>query len=341
MYSLKYDPDICYSCSSVDCLTKCWYQDLSNIQKAREEKNKILRGEYSEVLDNCITCYGCEEHCPNNNHPFYQIVELQEKLGIKNVPDPIFKQQLRMMGPKNRIKKEPLSPPIIDMCLFPQLIDNIKGKLYEGASIIWGGDIFCNIMWLHFANMSVILERLPKMIQNIYEYYIKDSSTDEIICFHDECYGAFKHLAPAYGIEVPFRPVHVFEYILNKLDQLKSDIKPLNVKIAYQRPCSNRLCPEMDEVLDKIFHRIGATRVKRKYDKETPLCCGSVIRIQQKDREADELQKENIMDMKDTGANFAVFNCPMCMMTLGEEVASEGLFPIHVSDLVRHALGEI
>lgn len=160
------------------------------------------------------------------------------------------------------------------------------------------GYFFCNIMWLHFADMSSILERLPKMIQNIYEYYVKESNTHEIICFHDECYGAFTHLAPAYGINVPFKPVHIFEYILRKLDKLKDAIKPLNEKIAYQRPCSNRLCPEMDELLDEIFHRIGAIRVDRRYDKKTPLCCGSVIRIQQKDREADEIQRENIMDMK-------------------------------------------
>lgn len=341
MYKLNYDPLICKGCKTIDCLVKCQYQDFKDINRARDEKNKILNAEYSTVLDDCRTCYGCEEYCPNNNHPFYQIVELQEKLNIKNVPDPIFKQQLRMMGPKNRIKTQSLKPPIIDMCLFPQLIDNIKGKLYEGASIIWGGDIFCNIMWLHCANMSVILDRLPKMIQNIYEYYIKQSETDEIICFHDECYGAFTQLAPAYGIDVPFKPVHIFEYISKKLDELKLHIKPLNQKIAYQRPCSNRLCSDMDEKLDEIFHKIGAIRVKRTYDKNTPLCCGSVLRIQQKDREADEIQRENISDMKGTGARIAVFNCPMCMMTLGEEIAAQGLFPLHVSDLVRHALGEI
>ncbi len=105
MYTLNYDSQICYSCKTIDCLTRCWYQELKDVDKAREEKNKILRGEYSKVLDDCKTCYGCEEYCPNNNHPFYQIVELQEKLGVKNVPEPIHKQQLKMMGPKNRIKK--------------------------------------------------------------------------------------------------------------------------------------------------------------------------------------------------------------------------------------------
>ncbi len=341
MYYLRYDPAICYDCDSVDCLTRCGYQDLKDIKVAKIEKEKILSGEYSSVLEDCMTCYSCEEYCPNNNHPFYQIVELQEKLGIKNVPDPIFKQQLKMMGAKNKIKKQSLNPPIIDMCLFPQLLDNIKGKLYEGASIVWGGDIFCNIMWLHFANMSVILERVPSIIKNIYEYYVKPSNTDEIVCFHDECYGTFTHLAPAYGIDVPFRPIHIFEYILNKLDELKEHIRPLNQKIVYQRPCSNRLCPETDEILDDIFKKIGAIRVKRKYDRDRSLCCGSVVRIQQKDRVADEIQRENILDMKKTGAKIAVFNCPMCLMTLGEEVGEEGLFPLHVSDLIRHALGEI
>jgi len=62
-------------------------------------------------------------------------------------------------------------------------------------------------------------------------YYLKDSGVDEVIHFHDECYGAYTHLAPAFGIDVPFKSVHLFEYLIRRLDDLKDYITPLNQKI--------------------------------------------------------------------------------------------------------------
>jgi Fe-S oxidoreductase len=119
---------------------------------------------------------------------------------------------------------------------------------------------------------------------------------------------------------------------------LKDRISPLNAKVAYQRPCSNRLIPETDHWLDAIFTKIGAERVDRAYDRETALCCGQVLRAHQREDLADDIQKRNLDDMKAAGAVFCAFNCPVCMLTLGEAAAEKGLFPIHVSDLCQEAL---
>jgi len=216
----------------------------------------------------------------------------------------------------------------------------VRGSLFEGASVISGNDIFCNIMWLHFAKNSAIRERVPEMIENIMNYYLNDSGIDEMVCFHDECYGTYTSVADAYDISVPFKPIHLFDYINRKLDGLSDRIKPLKVNIAYQRPCSNRLAPEKDKVLDEIFEKIGAVRVPRKFDRENALCCGGVPRAQQRDELADELVEKNIDDMLAVGATYCVFNCPFCMATMAQEVAERGLMPMLVSDLVLTALGE-
>jgi len=228
----------------------------------------------------------------------------------------------------------------VNMCAFPMLTGCVRGSLFEGASVISGNDIFCNIMWLHFAKNSAIRERVPKMIENIMNYYLNDSGIDEMVCFHDECYGTYTSVADAYGISVPFKPIHLFDYINQKLDDLSDRIKPLKVNIAYQRPCSNRLAPEKDKVLDEIFEKIGAGRVPRKFDRENALCCGGVPRAQQRDELADELVEKNIDDMLAVGATYCVFNCPFCMATMAQEVAERGLMPMLVSDLVLTALGE-
>jgi len=337
---VKFDPDICRDCDTIDCLMKCQYIDFRNTAAARSEWEKINAGEYSRVLEECLTCYACQEYCPYNNNPFYFLVERQEALGILPAPLPIVKEQLKMMAPKGRITSQSVAAPVVNMCAFPMLTGCIRGTLFEGASVIVGTDIFCNIMWLHFAKNSTIRERVPQMIGNIMDYYLKPAGLTEMICFHDECYGTYTSVADAYGIEVPFKPVHLFDFLNGRIDELSDRIRPLNVKIAYQRPCSNRLIPETDAVLDTIFEKIGVERVERIYDRENALCCGGVPRAQQRDDEADALVEKNIGDMLEADAKYCVFNCPFCMATLAEAVAEKGLMPILVSDLVQMALGE-
>ncbi|NOY70210.1 MAG: (Fe-S)-binding protein [Deltaproteobacteria bacterium] len=344
MQSVIFHPDLCASCKSISCLMRCQYIEFSGIDEARAERKKINSGLDSRVLHECLTCYSCQEYCPNGNNPFFFLVEQQEKLGILPAPIPIVKEQLAMMAPRGRLEPQKAHAPVVDMCAFPMLTGCIRPPLFENASVFSGTDFFCNIMWLHFAKNSTIFERVPKMIENIMTCYLKDSGPDEhsmaeLICFHDECYGTYTTVANAYSIPVPFKPIHLFDYIDKKLDELSGKIKPLNAVIAYQRPCSNRLIPETDKTLDRIFEKIGVTRAARKYDRQNALCCGGVPRAHQRDDFADELLEKNLNDMVASGATYCVFNCPFCMATLAEAVAEKGLFPILVSDLVQTALG--
>ncbi len=333
---LKFDPEKCFSCDSYACLTKCTYLNY-DFEGAKRERIKLANGEYSKLLEECKTCYACEEYCPYNNHPFYRIVELQEEYGLDLAPKPIAKQLVKMYAMRERdlAKITKVGEKAVSLCLFPELTGNLEGKLFEGLPIILGRQIFCNLVYLHFANMTVIKERAQQTIDNIAKYGVK-----ELICFHDECYGFFNSYARAYGLKVPFKTVHLYEYLYTKLKEKEDDIQKLNLKVAYQRNCSNRLSPETDEILDKIFELIGVERVEREYDRENALCCGAVFRMWGEDEVADEVQKKNIKDMVDFKANFAVFNCPMCYIALGEMAAKNGLMPVLVSDLCRLAIGE-
>ncbi|MBW2365828.1 MAG: (Fe-S)-binding protein, partial [Deltaproteobacteria bacterium] len=149
--------------------------------------------------------------------------------------------------------------------------------------------------------------------------------------------------APAYGIDIPFKSIHLFEYLYNRLQELKDEIKPLNFKVAYQRPCSSRLSSDKHQFVDKIFELIGVEHVKRTYVDENALCCAATI-LGQKHKMSRQLsldlQKKNIEDMKNAGAQLCVFNCPACMQTLGKPVAKSGIMPIFMSDLCRLAIGE-
>jgi Fe-S oxidoreductase len=339
LYELKYKRDVCDQCKTIDCLVKCQYLNL-DLAEAAKEKRRLIAGEDSIVLTQCATCYACEEYCPNHNHPFYLIVDRQEQNGIFPVPKPAANQQIFIMRPQSTVAAQKVRAPVINLCAFSMLEGCIRGSLFEGTSVISGSDIFCNVMWLHFAKISTIRERLPVAIKNIWECFLRDSGIDEVVHFHDECYGAYTHLAPAFGIDVPFKSIHLFDFLNQRLDALKDRIKPIHQKVAYQRPCSNRLIPETQFFVDEIFNKIGAVRVERGYDRENALCCTYAQQAQQRDRMADDNLKKNVDDMVAAGAAFCVFNCPACFFTMSETVSERGIVPILMSDLCLMALGE-
>ena len=341
MYELKFDTEVCAVCGTYDCLMKCQYQTFDQ-ESARAERENLNRGDDSRVLHDCATCYACEEYCQKGNHPFYQIAELQEAKDIWPAPKPIVHQQMKMYAPKGDFQDhhQEIKGKALDLCLFPALKGTIQGELYEDTSLIMGRDVFCNLVYLHFAKVSVIKERVPQVIENLASTHL-----EELICYHDECYGLYASWAPAHGIDVPFKPTHLFEHLRDqiraKLAQDPQNVKKLGIKVAYQRPCSARLTPESEPFLDEILELIGVERVERTYDRENALCCGAVLRAQGRDELAEDLNERNIQDMLDFGASMTLFNCPACYSTLNQMVTEQGLKPIMVSDLCRLAIGEI
>jgi Fe-S oxidoreductase len=311
---------------------------------ARVEMKKIYMGRDSFVLHDCATCYACEEYCKMGNHPFYLIVERQEELDVPPLPEPLIKRGVQMGIPfRGEPEIEKIDGPVINMGAFSPLTHLIRGKLFEGLSIISDDPrkmfhYFCQLMYLHYGRASLIKERLPKIMKTMTKH-----NAAKIIQFHDECYGTYTSYAPAVGMDVPFESIHLFEFLYNRLIELKDAIRPVNLKVAYQRPCSSRLSPDKLPFVDAIFELIGAQHVEREYVDENALCCGGVIMGLRKEgsrKMALDLQKKNIDDMVRAGAGVCVFNCPACMETLAGPVSKRGLAPVFMSDLCRLAVGE-
>jgi len=334
---LRFDKAKCADCTTISCLVKCQYLDVKDTDKARKEWQKVVNCEDSFVLKACTTCYACEEYCPFGNHPFYLIVERQEEKGILPAPRPIITMWVNLGQPTGRFMVGKVEDRALSYCSLPQFNTLVKGKLFDGIarSVIFGQEFFCNAVYLHYAKASVIKDRLPKVVENI-----RNQGITELVCLHDECYGTFTSLTSAYGIDTPFKPIHYYEYLYGRLKELKDLIKPLNIKVAYQRNCSARLCPETDHYVDDVFGLLGVDRLRREYDRENALCCAEVFRMAMGPALADDVQRRNIDDMVKVGAEYCVFNCPACWDSLAGKVAKRGIKPIHMIDLCRLAIGE-
>ncbi|MFW9994368.1 MAG: heterodisulfide reductase-related iron-sulfur binding cluster [Candidatus Odinarchaeota archaeon] len=337
MLELKMNEQVCLTCSTSDCLVKCQYMDI-NRDKAHSEILRMIKGEDSFVLHECATCYACEEYCKRGNHPFYLITDLQEKFGILPAPKPLTKQWMNMTLPTRKDIPQfyAAEEPAISLCVFPEYIPAInESNFFNELSIIIGRYFFCQLVYLHLGKPSTTRERLISVIEHVGNHEFK-----ELVCFHDECYSTFTSYASAYGIEVPFKPVHFFEYLYNKLKQYEDKIIPLNVKVAYQRSCSSRLTPETEHFVDDIFELVGATRVSREYVGEKSLCCAGIIRTHQKYDLFVDVQKRNVEDMVAAGAEYCVFNCPMCYASLSEAVQKRNIQPVMMHELCQAAIGE-
>jgi Fe-S oxidoreductase len=334
---LEFDRTKCASCKAVSCLVKCQYLDFKDKSKAKKEWQKVINGEDSTVLTSCTTCYACEEYCQFGNHPFYLIVEQQEAKGILPAPRPTVTMWVNQCQPIGKFMVGKVEERALSYCFLPQFSALVKGKLFDGVawSVIFGQEFFCNAVYLHYAKASVIKDRLPQILENI-----KNQGIKELVCLHDECYGTFTSLASAYGIDVPFKPIHYYEYLYDRLKELKDLIRPLNIKAAYQRNCSARLSPQTDHYVDDIFGLLGVERVRREYDRQNALCCAEIFRMAKGPALADDVQKRNIDDMAKSGAEYCVFNCPACWDSLAHKVARQGIKPIHMIDLCKLAIGE-
>ncbi len=337
MYTLKFDGDVCAKCPTADCLMKCQYMVFESPEAAREEMLKVVRGEDSVVLKDCVTCYACEEYCKRGNHPFYLICERREEKGILTAPRPITKQWINMTEMQGKQVVGAVKDKALSCCFLPELTWLGTGEIFKDvqAASVFGAEFMCPAVHTHFAKTSVVKERLPRVIDNFVKLGVK-----EVICLHDECYGTYTSIAPAFGIEVPFKAIYYMDFLLERMKELKEKIQPLNIKVAYQRPCSNRLIPDKFPLVQQILDLIGVELVHREYEGENALCCAEIIKAISGYRRANEIQEKNINDMVQAGAEYCVFNCPACQSTLSDKVSKKGLKPVHLIDLCKMAIGE-
>ncbi|MFX1377641.1 MAG: heterodisulfide reductase-related iron-sulfur binding cluster [Promethearchaeota archaeon] len=332
-----FDKSHCSECENIDCLTRCQWMDIDK-ETARIEMEKMINGEDSFVLKQCVTCFACDEYCPYNSHPFDLKTELQEKYNSFDIPPTFINDLINRFKPPDELIIKEIDPnkPVFHKCTFSRINEEeMKGQMFENMQYISGRAFYCNLMYHHLARDSVIRERVPIIIDNIKKHGIK-----ELICWHDECYGLWTSYCQRNNIEVPFKPIHLLEYIYNYLKEHESELKKLNMKIAYQRNCSNRFIPETDEWVDKICELIGVERVAREYDRINALCCAGGFSWIGKSKLVRPTQNKNVKDMLDHGAEACVYNCPACKDVLGSKVERNGLKNYLLSDLARMALGE-
>jgi len=318
-----------------DCLVRCAYVEYDKERAAREIR-ALIDGEEAPILSRCITCYACNEYCPQEARPFDLILERMEQYHAFPAPAEMVAQQEEFYSPATPVKIAQTGERVLSACVFGNTEAGLfQGQLFEGLPMLKGRHFFCFILFDHLGAGSVTKRHIQGYVDSL-----AASGAKEIVIFHDDCYGALADLAPTLGIKVPFRPVHIVEYLREYLEQHRDEIKPLGMRVAYQRPCASRLSPLKEPSLDAIFQLIGVERVERRYDRENALCCSGAIAQWDGERAAD-IRKRNLDDAMAAGAPAMAYLCPMCRAVLTPDAQARGLPGYHVIELVRMSLGEL
>jgi len=330
-----FDSTKCNECG--DCFMQCQYIDYSR-EKAVGEIKALKLGKTADILKDCITCMACNEYCPTGANPYDLIVSLQEQKDIRLVPREIAQGIEETLGnvPNKTIQGDP-DKPALSLCVmahaYPE--DITDSRLFDGLTQVSGSDYYSRVVFLHTGMESSVRQHAQQFIDNLTAL-----NKDEIVFMHNDCYVLAACKAAEYGISVPFKPVHIVEYMAGYLKEHKQDIHPLDRNIAYQRPCISRYTPGEDLFLDEFFQLIGAHRVERQHDRENALCCAFGLRETDPERGAHILQR-NLNDAKNHAAEAMVFLCPGCYWLTSEACEQAGLGSIFITDLCRMALGEI
>jgi Fe-S oxidoreductase len=320
-----------------ECLMKCPYLAYTE-EKAKKEFKKLIDGEPTPVTSDCITCAACNMICPEGANPFDLINDRQEETGTFELT----KQAQMTLGMGSRLRSKVIEgepgKPVMNLCVMGDLHPGvIEGQLFEGLTLLKGSDYFCYFGLIHAGTPSVVKDNAQTFVDNLAK-----TGAKEIICYHDDCYSMLANKVKEYGIALPFKPIHIIEYLRDYVKEHENQIKKLGMKIAYQQPCASRYTFEKDKILDELFQLIGAERVSRKYDREDALCCGNAqAGMVNVSKEVEvEWRMKNIMDAKEAGAKAMVFLCPVCVLGLRGRSKAQGLEPYLLSNLVRLALGE-
>jgi Fe-S oxidoreductase len=328
-----FDLSKCDSCG--DCLVRCQYVDYDRSRAIREIKD-LIEGKDAEILRECVTCMACNEYCEKGANPYDLILQLQEEKDVLPLSDEQWKMFTAQESFPEKVTKGDPDKPALSLCTMKDRLPEgaIEGRMFDGLTIVSGGKYYCYILHLHLARESYFKKNVQKYIDSLASLNKK-----EVVVIHDDCYSTATTKAREYGIKVPFRPVHIIEYLLNYLKEHTGSITRLNKKIAYQRPCISRYTPEKEPMLDELFELIGVERVPRRYDRQDALCCGAPFMARGSEGGSYLIDK-NITDAKGYQADAMVILCPICWMSLSQPCRERGLPPVYITDLCRMALGE-
>ena len=141
---------------------------------------------------------------------------------------------------------------------------------------------------------------------------IKQSGAQTLITTCAECYRTFKVDYPAYMGSLPFKVLHITEFLIDNISQGKFDFKRTRKKVTYQDPCRlGRHLGIYDQPRMALSSIPAISLLEMEKNRENAICCGTSGWMNC-DAISKRIQSYRLKSAQQTGADFLVTGCPKC-----------------------------
>jgi len=324
-----------------DCLPNCRYVNYDR-DRAVADIRLLMEGKDAEILTKCTTCLACGSYCPTGADPADLIFRMQEKIGTSPVVlvgkaacEALIRAFEEGEDSGQLIAGDPDKPALsLDSFGFENFPEGtFESQLFRGLAIVRGGQYASLVGYVHMGGASLVEKYGQRVLDSL------ASVGKDIVYLHNEGFVLAHVKAKEYGFRVPFKYMHLFEYLRNYLEDHKKSVTRLNRRVAYQANCGTRWIPGYDVCLDEVFRLVGVERPGRKYERLNALCCSGPLIYTNREL-AVEIQKRNFEDAVASGAEAIITSCPVCYGVFRRPSSQFNLPSIFITDLCRIALGE-
>lgn len=198
--------------------------------------------------------------------------------------------------------------------LYDNLVEFLKrvGVEYES----YGLDLCCGAPLILAGKIKEAKEQAKKVVASI--------KTDVIVTPCPHCYFIIKHEYPEkLGVEVPFKVLHITQFVKDLLDQGKLKLKEnFETIMTYHDPCyigrqGDGIYDEPRAVLKSIP---GVKYVELEHNREDTTCCGGggFVRAFLPRLSAEVAHEKIEREVKPLGVETLVSSCPFCYLNLND-----------------------
>ncbi len=347
--------DSCEECGA--CLSSCRYINFSK-QEAVAEIKKVNKGQTSDILKKCISCYACNAFCPNDAHPYERIIfDWEKRYQKEGLPkrasylmpgrSPNFREDLNY-SPEERVllekwkSNEPPSKIVLypgcNILTMPLLL---TGDIFDKLPV-WGNwDLCCGEMYFRSGLFSKTKETADKLTQ-----FYMDKGIEEMVFICPAGYNMFTNVLPKqFGATFNFKTTVFTDWFSKELEKGTFKIKKqVNRSVVFHDSCHARILgDEFMENQRAVLKKIGVTVNETPLNKKDGLCCGMASGANK--YSVIDLVKSSMKELmtldKAPGDDAAIY-CTGCLLMLScvRPIKPIGKRLVHTVEYFREAIGE-
>jgi len=330
----------------------------------RDEGEKIKTALFEGVY-NCAFCKKCEEVCPNEVPLPERIIEkLRSKVVEEIGLPPEYKGFLENLDNTGEILPS-IGRTFIEEA--PEVITpkSVKGKvgLFTGcvADIMEKGSLEATVRVLTKNGIQVIIPKAQMCCGNLKLYGIslderkkeimetnikafEEYSLETVVAICPSCgeflkEEYFSNQSPL-GKKPNFKVLDINEYLLTQIELNTKDFKRLNLRVTYHDPCHLNRGQGIYEEPRRLIKKIPGVDFVEMRDSDR--CCGGTLRAGSPDI-ATLLGIEKVRKGAETGADYIVTSCPLCVSHISISRAKAKIKKpkiISILNLLAKAYGE-